>query len=409
MRSNVQKSIEDAVLAIDGGEPVRQEPMPPRFAFGEAEIQEIQRVFAYYRETGNDPGYQGHFEDLYCAAFSDFMGGGYADAVATGTAALFVALAALDLPKGSEVLVSPVTDPGSLSAIILNGLVPRLVDSEPGSLNIGPQQFVDRISAGTRAVMVVHAAGRAAEIDTIVSEAHARDIRVVEDCSQSHGATRKGAKVGTYGDIAAFSTMYRKSHITGASGGVVFSCDRDLYRLALAHADRGKPRWQADFDDRDPNGYLFPALNLHTDELSCAVGMASLARLPETIAARLAYIKGLDVLSDVSELCRPYGWSDRDSPFYYPIVMSGDFAGRRKVEFARAVAAEGIGLNPDYRYLVCDWPWVRPYLGDDFDCPNARAFLDRSFNLYVNEKYGGHELDDTIDAITKVEATLPTI
>ena len=94
--------------------------------------------------------------------FAEFMGEGHADAVATGTAALYVALAALELKDGGEVVVSSVTDPGSISAIILNRLVPRLADSEPGSLNLGVEQFVERISPRTVAVMVVHAAGRAA-------------------------------------------------------------------------------------------------------------------------------------------------------------------------------------------------------------------------------------------------------
>ena len=74
------------------------------------------------------------------------------------------------------------------------------------------------------------------------------------------------------------------------------------------------------------------------------------------------------------------------------------------MEFAKAVAAEGIGLNPDYKYLVCDWPWVRRYLADDFGCPNARQFLGLSFNLYVNEKYGEREIRDTLKAISKVES-----
>src|SRR5690348_13543719 len=91
-------------LAIFGGPPVRSERMPPRAALGADELRMIQECVAYYREREIDPGYQGPFEKLYTDAFVAMMGGGYADAVATGTAALFVALAALDLPKGSEVL-----------------------------------------------------------------------------------------------------------------------------------------------------------------------------------------------------------------------------------------------------------------------------------------------------------------
>ena len=259
-------------LAIHGGEPVRKEPMPPRLALGDAELKMIQECLSYYREQKTDPGYQGPFEKLYTNAFVAMMGGGYADAVATGTSALYIAVAALNLPKGSEVLVSPITDPGTLSAIILNGLKPRLMDSKPDSYNIGVKQFVERITSNVTGAVVVHAAGQACEIDKIVAEAHARGIKVLEDCSQSHGAKIMGRPVGTFGDIAAFSTMYRKTHMTGASGGVVYARNINLFRAALAHADRGKPRWQDDFDDRNPNTYLFPALNHNTDELSCAIG-----------------------------------------------------------------------------------------------------------------------------------------
>jgi len=251
-----------AQLAIDGGEPVRKKPMPPRFAIGEAEAAAIAEVLAYYRGQQMDPGYQGVFEKRYTDAFVKFMGGGHADAVATGTVALYIAVAALQLPPGSEVIVSPITDPGSLAAIVLNGLVPRLADSAPGTFNMGANQFLARVTPKVRAVMVVHSMGRAAPIDEIVKEAHTRDIRVIEDCSQSQGARVKGRPVGNFGDIAAFSTMYRKAHMTGGSGGVVFSRDLELFHRALAYADRGKPRWQDDFDDRNPNQFLFPALNL---------------------------------------------------------------------------------------------------------------------------------------------------
>src|SRR5215470_17765098 len=112
------------LLAIEGGTPVRAKPMPPRFALGEAEMAMVQEVLQHYRDKAVDPGYQGMFEKRYTDGFVKTMGGGHADAVATGTAAIYIAVAALNLPAGSEVMVSPVTDPGTLAAIILNRLVP---------------------------------------------------------------------------------------------------------------------------------------------------------------------------------------------------------------------------------------------------------------------------------------------
>jgi len=393
-----------ARLAIEGGEPIRKKPMPPRVALGDAEAAAISEVLAYYREKEVDPGYDGIFEKRYTDAFVKFMGGGYADAVATGTASLYIAVAALQLPPGSEVVVSPITDPGCLASIVLNGLVPRLADSEPGTFNMGAEQFVARLGPKVRAVMLVHSLGRAADVARVVEEAHVRDILVIEDCSQSQGARVKGLPVGNYGDIAAFSTMYRKAHMTGASGGVVFSRNIELYQNALAYADRGKPRWRNDFDDRNPNQFLFPALNLHTDEISCAVGVASLARLQDTILRRLAFLAELTGrLKDRATLCQPFGYTPNDSPFVYPVLVDCDRITCSKQEFAKAVLAEGIGLNPHYQYLVADWPYLKPYLADDFDTPNARSMRDRSFMLYLNENYGISEASDCAKAIVRVE------
>jgi perosamine synthetase len=398
-------SFRSNVLAIHGGRPYRSEPMPARIAFGEEEQRMIAECLAHYRERKEDPGFQGLFEQRYCDAFAASLGGGFADAVATGTVAVFLALAALGLPKGSEVICSPITDPGTLSAIILNGLTPRLADSMPDSFNIGVEQFRARLTPAVKAVVVVHSLGRAADIEAIVGCAAEHGVRVVEDCSQAHGASLGGRQVGAFGDIAAFSTMYRKAHITGAVGGVVFSRNQDLYRLALAHADRGKGRWIEGFDDRDPRGFLFPALNLHTDELSCAVGVASLDRLGDTIARRLAFVRAVTgAIEAECSLCRPYGYDPGDSPFVYPILVDAARLRCSVVEFAEAVRAEGIPLNPNYRYVVAEWPFMRPYVADGFDTPNARAARDASFCLYLNEKYGEREAADCARAVTKVEA-----
>lgn len=391
-------------LAINGGEPVRSQPMPARFALGEAEVALVNEVIAHYQEKQVDPGYQSVFEKRYTDAFMEFMGGGYADAVATGTASLFIAVAALDLAPGSEVIVSPITDPGTISSIILNNLVPRIADSEPGTFNMGPEQFVARITPKTKAVMVVHSLGRAADVAGIVKEAHERGVRVIEDCSQSHGARVKGRPIGNYGDIAAFSTMYRKAHMTGGAGGVVYSRDIDLHHRALALADRGKPSWRSDFDDRNPNQFLFPALNFHTDEISCAIGISSLSRLQDTLLKRLTFLAELTGrLNDRAQICKPYGYSPNDAPFVYPIILDLDRVTCNKEQFSRAVLAEGIGLNPHYQYLVSDWPWLKKYLPDDFNTPNARAMRDCSFMLYLNENYGNSETADITKAIVKVE------
>src|SRR4030095_12883117 len=108
----------------------------------------------------------GHFEERYCQAFVRHLDApGYADAMATGTAALYVALAALQLPRGSHIAVSPLTDPGTINAIILNGCAPLLIAAMPGSYNAGPDHSRQRLPPKTRAVVLVHAAGVPAPVD----------------------------------------------------------------------------------------------------------------------------------------------------------------------------------------------------------------------------------------------------
>ncbi|HZT52077.1 MAG TPA: DegT/DnrJ/EryC1/StrS family aminotransferase [Stellaceae bacterium] len=391
-------------LAIRGGTPLRAAPMPARFALGEDEERMIAECIRHYRAIGLDPGFQDTYEKRYTDAFVATLGGGYADAVGSGTLALYVAIAALDLPPGSEMLVSPITDAGTISAIILNRLKPRLVDARPDSYNAGAAEFERRIGPDVRALCVVHSIGQAAPIDAIMDVARKHGLAVLEDCSQSHGATCGGRPVGTFGDIAAFSTMYRKAHMAGGCGGIVYARDLELHRRALAHADRGKPRWRADYDDRNPNQFLFPALNHHTDEISCAIGCASLARLGDTMRRRRAFVAEFArLLAAQSDICRPYAHADADSPFIFPVIVDPARITCTPKEFAEAVRAEGIGLNPHYEYLVADWPWAKPHLADDFATPVARSVRDRSFCLYLNENYGPAEARDAAAAIAKVE------
>jgi dTDP-4-amino-4,6-dideoxygalactose transaminase len=392
-------------LAINGGTPVRHRKMPPRMAFGDDEAASVMRAIEYYRSREEDPPYDGVFKAEYCQAFSDFMGGGYTDAVSTGTASVYVALAALDLPKKSEVIIAPVTDSGPLNCIIMQDLVPVLADAAPDSYNMGVDQFVERITPNTTALLAVHCAGEPLEIDRIVEEAHRRGVKVLEDCSQATGGTWNEKRVGSFGDVAAFSTMYRKTLTAGASSGLVYSIDEDIYHTALAHADRGKPSWKTDINPNDPGISMFPALNFNTDELSCSIGLASLARLQSAIDGRVNFLAGIvERLPQESQVCRPYAFNRGFSPFFFPIFVDLDRITCNKAEFTDALSAEGVDLNPHYGCVVSSWEWASQYMSDDFVAENAEKTRDNSFNLFLNEQYGDQELEDVLGAIKKVEA-----
>ena len=397
--------MQNNTLAINGGQPVRKDAMPYREAFGVEEENALLEAVSYYRDNNIDPPYEGIFEKRFCDAFVKYMGGGYADAVASGTIACYIAVAALNLPSGSDVLISPVTDSGPLNGIIMQGLKPVLMDSALGSYNIGVEQFLERITPETSAVFVVHSAGEPVDIEAITREAHKRGIKVVEDCSQAPGAVCANQKVGSFGDIAAYSTMYRKTLTAGASGGIVYSKDIDVYHQAFAYADRGRPKWKKDYNGSDPGDALFPSLNFNTDELSCAIGIASIKRIQKTIDERCSFLEKLcEEISTESKACFPYNFHNGFSPFYFPIFVDKEKISCNKLEFANALQAEGIALSPHYDCIISSWDYAKKYMKDDFVAHHAKDVSERSFNLFLNEKYGDQEVKDIVNAITKVES-----
>ncbi|MBI2264644.1 MAG: DegT/DnrJ/EryC1/StrS family aminotransferase [Armatimonadetes bacterium] len=402
----MKQILDSEKLAIHGGTPLRAKSLPYRRLFGEAELESVIQVFKESWENERDFGYQGKYEKTYADLFCRFQGGGFADAVCSGTAAVYLALAALDLPPGSEVIVSPVTDPGSVSPVILLGMQPVSADSQPGSFNVGPNEFESAIGPNTRAAILTHLGGIPVDLDPILETAASRGIVIIEDCSQSHGAVYKKRKVGRFGAISAFSTMFSKAHATGGCGGVVYTESEGLYRRIRALADRGKDFDMPDFNPKDPGGFLFPALNLNLDELSCAIGASTLSRLQETVDRRREIVRKMSRLLSESQVVSPAGIPDfaAPSPFFMTLEVNCEKLTVSKQEFAEAVAAEGIWVNPDYRYVVSEWAWIREHLRKETLTPNAVQYRERTFNILFNERFSDEDIRDIVNAILKVEA-----
>lgn len=390
-------------LAFDGGTPVRTTPMPPRVGFGPEEEKELFACIAHYRELGQDPPYIGRWNKLFSEAFAEFQNGGFALPVSSGTGAIYVSLASLGLPKGSTVLTSPVTCSGVLGSIQALGFVPKVVDSAPSSFNIDAKQVKARISKDVRCLLVTHAAGEPVDVPAIKDAISDDSILILEDCSQATGASIRGERVGTWGEIAAFSTMYRKNLAAGASSGLVFTKDFETYRTALSYSDRGKPVWRLDLNLRDPQYASFPALNWNSSEMSNAIGLASLRRLEQTNELRRVFLKELIVaLAESDTVCSPYAFHEGFAPFYFPIFVNQERIGVSVEQFATAVEAEGIPLGAKYGCLVNTWPWITEHLSDSFVARNALLTRNASFNLHLNENYGEREVEDIVKALVKV-------
>ncbi|MFC1909225.1 DegT/DnrJ/EryC1/StrS family aminotransferase [Chloroflexota bacterium] len=395
-----------AKLAINGGPKVREKPLPYRRLFGEEELESVVRVFKDSWEEGVDFGYQGKYEKLYTDKFCEFQGGGFADGVCSGTAAVYLALKALDIEPGSDVIVSPVTDPGSIAPIVIAEMNPVVADSRPNSFNIGADEFEEALTPNTHAAILSHIGGHPIDMEPILEIARTRGVKIIEDCSQAHGAQCRGKRVGRFGDIAAFSTMFSKNHSTGGCGGLVYTENEDYYWLIRSLADRGKPFRNPDADLRDPSEFLFPALNFNLDELSCAIGLSALTRLQETIDKRWEIASKIDAALEESAVAFPCQYQPDCQPslFFHTVEVAVDKLGVSKEKFAEAVAAEGIGINPNYRYVVSEWKWMQRYLRDNQKTPNAIDFRNRTFNILFNERFTDMEIKDIIKSILKVES-----
>lgn len=404
-------------LAIDGGEKVRKTPLPPRCLFGEEEKSAAMDLFDKAIESGSAFGYNGPEEQAYEEEFAEIQEGGYADLVSSGTSAVFVALGALNLEPLSEVIAPPITDPGGIMPIPMLNCIPVIADAHPGSYNMGVEQIEEVLNERTRAIMVAHIAGEPADMDSIMELTKSRNIPVIEDCAQAHLATYKGQLVGTFGDIAAFSTMSGKHHATGAQGGVVFTRDEDLYWEAKRFADRGKP-FNTDFGSNVRMG-----LNLNGNDLAAAIGRAQLKKLPSTIANRRKFVKALE--RKIEELKSvSLGWMPSDSESSYWFVRVHIDCDKLKVDkatFVKALSAEGIPCSASYRAMPSEakwfrernsygksgYPWAAPeYEGDRdklFPCHNCVESVESHFTLHINENYGDQEVRDFAYALRKVE------
>lgn len=407
-------------LALHGGTPVRETPFPNRGHIGAEEKAAIDALFDRAIAEGSAPGYNGPEEMAYCEEFARWMGGGYVDAVSSGTAGIYVALKALACPSFSEVIIGAVTDPGGMMPIPLLNLIPIVADVVPGSFNTGPAQIEALISPLTSAILVPHIGGEPADIAGIIRIARTRNIPVIEDCSQAHAARLDGQLVGTFGDLAVFSTMFGKHHSTGGQGGVVFTQDEALYQRVRRASDRGKPFFL-------PGGTfnVEAALNLNLNDLAAAIGRVQLKKLPAQIEKRREMVQkiaeGIGELSTVSlpEMlpgAEPSYWFGRLR--FHPECASCD-----KATYCRALQAEGLPVTVDYDTAVphqmpwfkerrvfgtSGYPWTSPDYKSDpdrqFECPNLREAIARHFIVHFNEGWQDGDIADAIAILIKVDA-----
>lgn len=257
-------------------------PGPGAYWFGKEEKDAVMEVMesGYLFRYGNedDPKFL-HKVSTLEKEFVKYSGANYALATSSGTSSLLVSLIAMGLKPGDEVIVPAYTFVASYSAIIFAGLVPVLAEIDE-SLSIDPEDIERRITPRTRAIMPVHMLGNSCDMDRIMSIAKKHNLLVIEDCCQAAGASYKGKKVGTIGNMGAFSLNIYKT-INSGDGGLVVTNDNTLYEIAFGVHDQGhKPsRLGVEVGTRSVLG-----LNFRINELTAAVAIAQLAKLDKIVA-----------------------------------------------------------------------------------------------------------------------------
>ncbi|MGN7739582.1 DegT/DnrJ/EryC1/StrS family aminotransferase [Pseudomonas sp. 22526] len=223
--------------------------------------------------------------------FAVWAGTEYAIALANGTVALDLALHALGIGAGDEVIVTPRTFLASVSSIVNAGAVPVFAEVDRDTQNITAETIQAVLTPRTRGIICVHLAGWPCDMDPIMALAARYDIKVIEDCAQAHGARYKGRPVGSIGHVGAWSFCQDKIMSTGGEGGMVTTNDRDLWAQMWAFKDHGKS-WEAVYERQHAPGFRWVHESFGTNwrmlEVQGVIGRIQLARMPDWHTARLA-------------------------------------------------------------------------------------------------------------------------
>jgi len=222
--------------------------------------------------------------------FATWTGCRYAIALANGTVALELALEALNIGSGDEVIVPSYTFIASASAVVMRGAVPVVADVDYNSMTLTAENIAEKLTAKTKGIIPVHLVGYPCDMDPIMELADKHNIKVIEDCAQAHGARYKGKSVGTIGHIGAWSFCQDKIMTTGGEGGMVTTNDHTLWSRMWSYKDHGKS-WDAVYEYPHLEGFRWLhesfGTNWRMTEIQGVLGRIQLHRMVDWTAKRL--------------------------------------------------------------------------------------------------------------------------
>jgi perosamine synthetase len=305
---------------------------------------------------------EGQFVNQFEDQFANRLGRNYGITVSSGTAALDVAIEALLIGPGDEVILPAFTIISCISQIIRSGATPVLVDSDPLTWNMNLQQVEEKITERTKAILVVHIFGLPVDIAPILELANKKNIKIIEDAAEMHGQTYNGKPCGSFGDISTFS-FYPNKHITTGEGGMIVTNDEKL-------AEDCRSLRNLCFQPKKRFVHERLGWNYRMTNMQAALGLAQLERLDEFVERKRRmgrrYTQGLRVLNEVQ---LPLEKTDYAENIYwvYGMVLS-DSIGFDAEEAMKMLKEKGIGCRP-------------------FFCPMNQQPVLRKMGFFLNESY----------------------
>ncbi len=385
------------------------------------EIAAVTRVL----ESGRVNYWTGDEGRKFEQEFAAHHGARYGVAVANGTVALDLALMALGIGEGDEVVVTPRTFVASVSCIVNARARPVFADVDRESGNITPDSVRKAVTEKTRAIMAVHLGGWPCDMEGMTRLAEEHDLRIIEDCAQAHGATWNGRPVGSFGDAAAFSFCTDKIMTTGGEGGMAVTSDKRLWRHMWEYKDHGKS-WDAVYNREHPPGFRWLhesfGTNWRLTEMQSAMGRVQLAKLPRWIEMRRENAEILiQGLSGVPGLRMPVPQAHAGHAWYKlyayvePERLKADWSRNRIMQ---AAADEGVpcmqGICPEvylekaFQYSG-QWSVVSGQAKDggqraeDSDrLPIAKELGETSLMFLVHPTLGRKEMEETVRVVREV-------
>lgn len=228
--------------------------------------------------------------------FAQWTGTRYAVALANGTLALDVALKALNIGPGDEVVVTPRTFIASISSVVNAGATPVFADVEADSGNLSAETIARVLTPHTKAVVCVHLAGWPCDMDPIMALADQHGFKVIEDCAQAHGTQYRGRSVGSIGHVGAWSFCQDKIMTTGGEGGMVTTNEEGLWRAMWSFKDHGKS-YEAVYERQHPPGFRWLHESFGTNwrmlEMQAVIGRIQLGRMSDWTARRTAHAEAI--------------------------------------------------------------------------------------------------------------------